>query len=223
VVDVSPWLVRAGALLLLLSPLVPQAERNGLPFGPLDALRDPELPLSAVARLGLEAWVALPALAGALVLLGARRRSPPGPVLRAFLLALLMAVSFSLATIGSVLLTLSGAGAAGPPTSFALSLLLFLLPLLLGGVALARVVGGDFERSTGSYARLALGLLLALHGVFLLDGGWNLLLSGLTSTGMIRALPGAWAVPAGGLLVAAGEAASRVPPRVAVDRAPASG
>jgi hypothetical protein len=208
-------------LLLLLSPLVPQAERAGVRFRPLGGLG---LPVSGVAQFGLEAWLALPALAGAAVFLGAaRRRRPPGPALRAFLLALLMAVSFSLATIGSVLLTLSGAGAAGPATSFALSLLLFLLPLLLGGVALARVVGGDFERSTGSYARLALGLLLALHGVFLLDGGWNLLLSGLTSTGMIRALPGAWAVPAGGLLVAAGEAASRVPPRVAVDRAPASG
>ena len=208
-------------MLLLLSPLVPQAERAGVRVRPLGGLG---LAVSGVAQFGLEAWLALPALAGAAVLLGAaRRRQAPGPALRAFLLTLLMAVSFSLATIGSVLLTLSGAGSAGPPTSFALELLLFLLPLLLGGVALARVVGGDFERSTGGYARLALGLLLALHGLFLLDGGWDLLLSGLTPSGMIRALPGAWAVPAGGLLVAVGETASRVPPRVAVDRAPASG
>jgi len=196
---------------------------NGLRLRPLLSAGDLGLQGSAVARLGLDAWLALPALAGAAMLLGARRRSPPGPVLRAVLLALLMAVSFALATIGSILLTQSGPGATGPATSFGLELLLFLLPLLLGGVALARVVGGDFERSTGGYARLALGLLLALHGLFLLDGGWELLLSGMKQSGLIRALLGAWAVPAGGLLVAAGEAASRVRPRVAVDRAPASG
>ncbi len=221
--DVSPWLVRVGAFLLLVSPLVPQADMNGVRFRPLGQAGGLGLQGTAIARLGLEAWMALPALAGAAILLGARRRTPPGPALRALLLALLMAVSFSLATAGSILLTRSGTGATGPSTSFALELLLFLLPLLLGGVALARVVGGDFERSSGGYARLSLGLLLALHGLFLLDGGWDLLLSGLKQAGLVRALPGAWAVPAGGLLVAAGEAAFRVRPRVAVDRAPASG
>jgi hypothetical protein len=60
-----------------------------------------------------------------------------------------MAVSFSLATAGSILLTQSGTGATGPSTSFALELLLFLLPLLLGGVALARVVGGRLRAFVG--------------------------------------------------------------------------
>jgi hypothetical protein len=223
VVDVSPWLVRIGAILLLLSPLIPQAEVNGRSLGLLRSAGDQGPQLSAVARLGLEVWLALPALAGATLLLGARGRTPPGPVLRAFLLALLMAVSFALSTAGSVLLTQSGSGAAGPTTSFGLSLLLFLLPLLLGGVALARVVGGDFDRSSGGFARLSIGVLLALHGLFLIDGGWELLLSGGKSTGIIRALPGAWSAPAGGLLVAAGEALARLRPRAAVDRARASG
>jgi len=223
VADVSPWLVRIGAFLLLVSPLIPQAEMNGIRFRPLGFGEEFGMLVSGVGRLGVDAWLALPALAGLAVLLSVRRRTPPGPGLRALLLALLMAVSFSLATAGSILLTQSGTGATGPSTSFALELLLFLLPLLLGGVALARVVGGDFERSSGGYARLSIGLLLALHGLFLLDGGWDLLLSGIKQSGVIRVLPGIWAVPAGGLLVVAGEAASRVRPRVAVDRAPASG
>jgi hypothetical protein len=223
VADVSPWLVRIGAILLLVSPLVPQAQLNGQGFSPLRSAGALGLPVSGVALVGIDAWLALPMLAGAAILLGVRRGRPPGPVLRAFLLALLMAVSFSLATAGSILLTQSGTGATGPSTSLGLQLLLFLLPLLLGGVALARVVGGDVERSSGGFARLSIGLLLALNGLFLLDGGWDLLLSGLKQSGLVRALPGAWAAPAGGLLIAAGEAAARVRPRVPVDRAPASG
>ena len=223
VVDVSPWLVRIGALLLLVSPLIPQVVLNGRGLSPLRSGEVLGLPVSGVAQLGVDAWLALPTLAGAAILLGTRRRTPPDPVLRALLLALLMAVSFALATVGSILLTRSGTGTTGPSTSFGLELLLFLLPLLLGGGALARVAGSDVARSSGGYVRLSIGILLALQGLFLLDGGWELLLSGATSSGLIRALPGAWAAPAGGLLVAAGEAASRVRPRVAVDRAPASG
>jgi hypothetical protein len=223
VADVSPWLVRIGAILLLVSPLIPQAEMNGRRLSPVGSAGELASPLSGVAWLGLEAWLALPALAGAAILLGGRRRTPPGPVLRAGLLALLMAVSFALSTVGSILLTRSGTGPAGSSTSFGVELLLFLLPLLLGGVALARVVGGDFERSSGGYVRLSLGLLLALQGLFLLDGGWDLLFSGMKQGGTVQALSGAWIAPAGGFLVAAGEAAFRVRPRVPVDRAPASG
>jgi hypothetical protein len=223
VVDVPPWLVRIGAILLLVSPLLSQAEAGGGCFRPLGFGGEFGMLTSGVARLGVEAWLSLPALAGLAILLSVRRRSPPGPVPRAFLLALLMAVCFAMATLGSVQLTRSATGAAGPRTSFPLELLLFLLPLLLGGVALARVVGGDVERSSGGFARLSIGLLLALHGLFLLDGGWELLLDGIKQSGAVRTLPGAWAAPAGGLLVAAGEACCRLRPRVAVDRAPANG
>jgi hypothetical protein len=142
---------------------------------------------------------------------------------RSLTLAVLFAVSFALSTLGSILLTETGAGPQGPAASFPLCLLLFLLPILLGGTALARLVGGDFARSSGGFARLSLGLLLALNGVFLLDSGWPLLLACIRQNGIPHAPAAAWTGPAGGLLVAAGEICSRFRPRAAVDSAPASG
>jgi hypothetical protein len=138
-------------------------------------------------------------------------------------LALLLVTSFALATLGSILLTLTGSGPQAPVASFPSSLALFLLPLLLGGVALARLVGGEFARSSGGYVRLALALLLALNGLFLIDGGWALLLSWVKQTGTPGTPAGAWLAPAGGLLVAAGEILARRRPRAVVDTVPASG
>jgi hypothetical protein len=136
---------------------------------------------------------------------------------------MLLVTSFALATLGSILLTLTGSGPQAPVVSFPSSLALFLLPLLLGGVALARLVGGEFARSSGGYARLSLALLMALNGLFLIDCGWALMMSWMKQTGTPAMAAGAWVAPAGGLLAAAGEILSRRRPRAVVDTAPASG
>src|SRR5262249_5259170 len=106
---------------------------------------------------------------------------------------------------------------------FPLSLLLFLAPLALGGLALARLVGGDFARSSGGFARLSLGVLVALYGLFLIDIGWDVMLSLVKQNGIPRALAGAWSAPAGALVLVGCGALPRLRPRAAVDTAPASG
>jgi len=214
-------MVRLGAILLLLSPLLPQFQIGSLTLSPLQACRrfDPQTP--PMTLLGLRGWLFAPALAGAAVLLGARRS--PGPVGRSAAFALLLPLSFALSTLGSILLTETAASPTGPAVSFPLALLLFTAPILLGGAAFARLTGGGFDGSTGGFARLSIGLLLAVHGLFLMDSGWDLLLPLLMQNGIARASAGAWAAPAGGLLVAAGEVLLRLRPRAAVDSVPASG
>lgn len=216
-------MVRAGAFLILVSPLLPHAEKGGRRFSPILLMGELSPFVTPVEWLGLAAGMFLPLAAGAALLAGAWRAPRPSGGVRALTLALLMAVSFALSTLGSVLLTQTASGPQGPSPSFPLSLLLFLLPLILGGLSLARLVGGDFDRSTGCLARLSLGLLIALHGFFLIDFGWDVLLSLMKQNGTLRALAGAWPAPAGGLMVAAGEALSRLRPRAVVDTATASG
>ena len=221
--EASRWLVRAGAFLILLSPLLPQGEMAGRRVGTLTYLAE-LWPISPPMEwLGIACWLLLPLVTGAALLAGSWRRAGPPVVVRALTLALLLAVSFALATVGSLLLTHTASGPQSPTASFPVSLLLFLAPLTLGGLSLARLVGGDFARSSGGFARLSLGLLLILHGVFLVDIGWEVLLSLLKQNGTLRALAGAWSGPAGGLMVAAGEILLRLRPRVVVDTAPASG
>jgi hypothetical protein len=224
VVNVPRWLVRLGAFLLLLSPLLPQCALATAQVSPLliVGIHAPAVftPLECV---GLAAWLVAPFLGGAVLLAGAWRAPVPSVGVRALTLALLMATSFALSTLGSILLTRTGAGPQAPTASFPLSLALFLMPLLLGGVALARLVGGEFARSSGGYARLSLALLLVLNGLFLIDGGWDLVLTWVGHNGTPSARAGAWIAPAGGLLVAAGEILARRRPRVVVDTAPASG
>lgn len=223
-VHLSRWLVRLGALMLLVSPMVPQCRLPSETVSPFLAVGGLAPAVgSTLECLGLAAWLFAPFLAGAALLAGAWRSSAPSPAVRALTLALLLLVSFALSTLGSILLTLTGAGPQAPAVSFPISLALFVLPLLLGGVDLARLVGGEFARSSGGFARLSLGLLLAMNGLFLLDGGWDLLLSWMNQIGTPRALAGAWLAPAGGLLVAAGEILARLRPRAAVDTVPASG
>lgn len=221
--DASRWIVRAGALLILLSPLLPQCDQGGRRLSPLLYLGE----LSPAARpmewLGVAFGLFLPMAAGAALLAGSWRRGMPPAAVRALTLVVLLTASFVLATVGSLLLTHTASGPQAPAASFPLSLLLFLLPLTLGGLSLARLVGGEFERSSGGLARLSLGLLLVLHGLFLVDIGWDLLVSLLKQNGTLRALAGAWSAPAGGLMVAAGEILTRLRPRVVVDTAPASG
>jgi hypothetical protein len=216
-------MVRAGAFLLLLSPLLPQCDLAGRALSPILILGELSATATPVEWLGAAAWLFVPFVGGAALLAGAWRRTPPGPGVRSLTLAVLLAAAFALSTLGSVLLTETGAGPQAPAVSFPLCLLLFLLPILLGGIALARLVGGDFARSSGGYARLSLGLLLALNGAFLIDSGWPLLLAWSGQNGIPAAPAAAWAGPAGGLLVVAGEILSRLRPRASVDRAPASG
>jgi len=216
-------MVRIGAFALLVSPLLPQVESGGRSFSPLLLVGELGPLGSDVAQLAVTAWLFLPLAAGAMLLAGAWKPAGPGLGVRAVTLALLLAVSFILASLGSTLLTETGSGAQTPAASFPISLLLFVTPLLLGGVSLARLVGGDFDRSSGGFARLSIGLLLALNGFFLVDSGLDLLLSFTKQIGIPHALAGAWTGPAGGLMVAAGEVLSRLRMRAAVDTAPASG
>jgi hypothetical protein len=223
VADVFRWIVRAGAFLILLSPLLSQYEQGGQGFGPLTYLGELFQVAPPMEWLGVAVWLFLPMAAGAMLLAGAWRRDGPTATVRALTLALLLAVSFALATVGSLLLTHTASGPQGPTPSFPLSLLLFLVPLTLGGLSLARLVGGDFARSSGGLARLSLGVLMVLHGLFLVDIGWDVLVSLLKHNGTLHALAGAWPAPVGGLMVAAGEVFTRFRPRVVVDTAPASG
>jgi hypothetical protein len=223
VAEASRWIVRAGAFLILLSPLLPQCELAGRRISPIPYLGELSPVAPPMEWLGVAVWLFLPLAIGVALLAGSWRRAGPSEVVRALTLALLLGVSFALATVGSLLLTHTASGPQAPTASFPLSLLIFLAPLTLGGLSLARLVGGDFARSSGGFARLSLGVLVALHGIFLVDIGWDVLLSLLKQNGTLRALAGAWPAPAGGLMVAAGEVLSRFRPRVVVDTAPASG
>jgi hypothetical protein len=223
VADASRWISRAGAFLILLSPFLPQWEQGGRPMSPLLYLGELSPLVASMEWLGIAAWLFLPMAAGAVLLAGSWRRAGPPTSVRALTLALLAVVSFAQATVGSLLLTYTASGPQAPAPSFPLSLALFLTPLILGGLSLARLVGGDFARSSGGFARLSLGVLMLLHGLFLIDIGWDALLSLLKQNGTLRALAGAWPAPAGGLMVAVGEVLIRLRPRVVVDTAPASG
>jgi len=223
VADASRWIVRSGAFLILVSPLLPQCDQAGRRMSPLLLLGELSPVAPPMEWLGVALWLFLPMASGAVLLAGSWRRAGPPAGVRAVTLALLLTVSFALATVGSLLLTHTASGPQGPTPSFPLSLALFLAPLTLGGLSLARLVGGDFGRSSGGFARLSLGLLMLLHGLFLVDIGWEVLLSLIKQNGTLRALAGAWPAPAGGLMVAAGEVLSRLRPRVVVDTAPASG
>ena len=217
-------MVRLGAFLLLVSPFLPQCALGAAWVTPLLVLRvHAPAVIEPLEILGLGAWLSAPFLGGAVLLAGAWRSSGAPAVVRGLTLALLLATSFALSTLGSILLTLTGSGPQAPPASFPSSLALFLLPLLLGGVALARLVGGEFSRSSGAFARMSLALLLAINGLFLIDSGWDLLLSWLDQNGTARVLAGAGVVPVGGLLVVAGEILARRHPRGVVDTVPASG
>ena len=215
--------MRAGAFLILLSPLLPHCDQAGRTLTPMLYLGELSPVAPPMEWLGVAVWLFLPLATGAVLLAGSWRRAVPPPAVRALTLAMLLVVSFSLATAGSILLTHTASGPQGPTASFPLSLLLFLAPLTLGGLALARLVGGDFSRSSGGFARLSLGLLMILHGLFLVDIGWDVLVLLIKQNGTLRARAGAWPAPAGGLMVAAGEVLTRLRPRAVVDTAPASG
>lgn len=219
----SIWAVRLGAFLLLLSPLFPQYRGNANSYSAVILMGEMTGLASLVEWLGVASWMFAPMAGGAAILACRWRRTAPGPALRTVTLVLLLAVALETSTLGSVLLTQTGVGPQAPPVSFPLSMVLFLSPILLAVIALARVLGGDFERSSGRFTRGALAVLLALNSLFLLDSGWDLLFFWMKEAGTFRALPAASLGPLGGLLVVAGEMLSRPLPRPAMDTVPASG
>jgi hypothetical protein len=218
----GPWLLRLGAALILVAPFLPQCSTGSASLGPLTLPRPSNPAMPPMLRLAIDAGLFLPVLAGALILAGGWRKGGGPAALRVATLGLLLAVSFGLATLGSLLFTEASSRTANP--SFPLSVGLFAVPLALSGIALSRWMEGGVERSTGAFERASLGLLMLLHGLFLADFGWDALMAaGVVQKGTIRLLPGAWLGPLGGLLAAAGVVLSSLPPRAAVDTAAASG
>src|SRR5262249_15726749 len=137
-------------------------------------------------------------------------------------LGLLLAFSFALATLASILLTDTTSRAATP--SFLLSIAIFAVPLLLSTAALARWTEGGLRAGTGAFGRAARAVLLLLHGLFLADSGWALILSAAgVPNGMLHLRIGAAMEPLGALLVAAAGILSGFAQRAAVDTAGASG
>jgi hypothetical protein len=218
----APWLVRSGALLILLAPFLPQVEAGGQAVGPGRAVAALEGKGDAVERLAVAGGLYAPVLIAVVLLAGSALPGGGPAALRAGTLVLLLAASFALSTLGSILLT-DPTPRSGSP-SFPLLIALFAAPLLLSGIALARWMQGGLGRSTGTFERGALAALLFLQGLILADGGWaGLLAAGGIPNGTLRLLAGAWVGPAGALLAAAGAALAAISPRAVVDSAPASG
>ncbi len=218
----APWLARTGALLILLAPFLPQAESGGVRTGAWSATRQLATKIPGPERLAVAAGLFVPVLAGAVMLAGMGLQGGGPPALRLAALVLVLALSFMLSTLGSILLT---DGATRPTSpSFPLSVALFAVPLVLSGVALSRWMQGGLARSTGAFERLALALLLLLQGLFLADSGWGTLLEAQgIPNGALRLLPGAAAGPLGAATVVAAAFLPAAPPRAAVDSVAASG
>lgn len=212
----GPWLLRLGAVLLLISPFLPQATLSTIGTPP----RAPTP--TAVSRAAVAIGLHLPVLVGLALLAGSLLRGGGPAAVRVATLALLFVVSFATATVGSLLLTDAG-GRTTTPT-FALAIALFAAPLAFSGIALSRWMEDGVDRSTGAFERLALALLMGLHGLFLADHGWQLLLEAAgTQNGTVSLRVGVAVGPLGALLAAVGAVLSSLPPRVAVDSAAASG
>ncbi len=202
---IGPWVPLGGAVVAAASFFLPQVEvgsRSWSPFGLCAELAD-LLPISEFLYhvLWILSWLVVP-----LLLVAALTRRDPGRGGAGWVLfILLLLASFSLATFGSVLLTSVEADVrvAGPSTGLALAL--FALPLAASAVAVGRVLGGGDRRVTGRIVRASLGLLLALHALFLQGSGWEGLAAWDGSGAAVRPLPSAWAPFAGGLLVFLGE------------------
>ncbi|HZE99646.1 MAG TPA: hypothetical protein VE981_21750 [Planctomycetota bacterium] len=218
----APWLLRAGALLILVSPLLPQAASAGRNFSPAGTVHALKGTATGTERAALAAGLFAPMAAGLVLAAGSLPRNGGPTALRLVTLCLLLALSFGLATLGSIILSDSTARPSAP--SYPLTLAVFAVPLLLSSAALARWMEGGFGRSTGAFERAALAVLVLLHGLFLADSGWIALAGAAgAAAGSVRTLPGVWVAPAGALLAAAGAILASLPPRRAVDSAPASG
>jgi hypothetical protein len=219
----SMWAARLGAFMLLLSPLLPQCRGAGKSFSAIQFLGELSGVVSPVDWLGNVAWMLSPLVGGSVILAGRWRRTAPGPARRILALIVLLAVALESSTLGSVLLTDTGTSPLAPTISFPLAMVLFLSPILLAGIALAGVLGGDFAGSSGRFTRGALAVLLGLNGLFLCDCGWDILFAWIKGGAAPHALPGAGLGPLGAMLVVVGEMIYRPLPRPAMDTVPASG
>ncbi len=217
------WAARAGALLLLISPFLPQARFGGRACSAGRAIQDLSPRLDPAETLAMAVWLFAPAAAGAVLMAGAVRREGGGTALRGFTVIVLLAAAFGVATLGSVLLTPPPAQTGSVPISFPLALALFGLPILLAAVAFSKIMGAGLTDSAASFARVSLGVLAALNGTYWIATGWTAFVAGVPSALPPPVLIGAWAAPLGGLLAAAGEGASRIRPRAAVDMPAPSG
>lgn len=219
----APWMLRLGALLLIAAPFLPQARVGERTLGSVSMTAALAGKLGGVERLAVATGLFLPVLAGLVLLAGASLPGGGPPALRLVGLALLLAVSFLLSTLGSLLLTDVATRSVAP--SFPLTLALFAVPLALSGASLARWMQTGLDRSTGAFERAGLAVLLLLHGLLLADCGWGYLLlpGAAVPPGPPSLLAGAWAGPLGAALVIAGSLFLRLPARAAVDTAAASG
>jgi hypothetical protein len=217
----AAWLTRIGALLILLSPLLPQAECAGERVGVLWVRQGlAAAKATRTERLAVDVGLLLPSVIALGLLAASVKRV--GASLRGLSLAALLVLSFVLATLGSLLLTDPSGSARPVAPSFALSLALFVAPLLLSGVALARGLERGLDAAPGLLEPLSFAVLLGLQGLFLADAGWALLV-GLTGVAApVRLLPGAAVEPLGAVLLAAGALLASPRPLTAVDSAPAS-
>lgn len=216
-------LIRIGALLIFLSPLLPQAEAGTSRFSPVGLRGDLAGRKERVEALAVAAGLFLPPVA-ALALLAGSWGAAARRALQAPFLALLLILCFALATLGSLLLTEPGGSSRAVDPSFSLSLALFLAPLAIAGVALARRLEKGFDAGPGPFEPLAFAVLLGLQGLYLADSGWAALVAWTGVSAPVRLLPGAAVEPLGALLAGAGAVLSRRPPATAaVDTAPASG
>lgn len=200
----APWLPRAGAALAAAAFFLPQARSGDRWHSPFSLCTDLGGLLPLAEYLYHVLWLLAPLLLPLFLLAAVMRRDPESGGLRWVLLVLLLLASFSLSTLGSILLTTVDAGAQSSRPPAALALAIFVLPLLAAATAVGRVLGGGDPRATGRIVRASLGLLLALHALFVLGCWWNLFAS-WTGGPPGGILPTAWFPFAGGVLVALGE------------------
>ena len=196
---VRTWGVRAGGFLAMAAASLPQRRIAGDDVTAVETLGI--LP-SGFFRFAQAAWLLAPSAVAILIVLASLPRLPGRSVLRGALPVVFLAAAVAMATQGSILMTPNlSHPAAGSPT-FALSFLVFLVPILTGSVVLARLLGDADRERTVAIAQASLGLMLLLNGLFLIDSWWDLFATGLGGGGAGEILLGSWAAPLGGGLIA---------------------
>ena len=161
----ASWLIRVGAVLGIASFFIPQFEvswARGAVLSPLSTC----LLLRSVAdfeTFALDTAMELMPVLGCLWVLAASYSRPSGwPALRGAGIAFLFVWSFALATLGSLICTLP-TSASGVFFDSSSGLLLFILPLILAAILLARVLGGSPPEATAKMVGGGLGLLLLIR------------------------------------------------------------
>lgn len=200
---IAPWLVRLGALLGIASFFIPQFRQPGKP----DGISPFSFWIEQMARLEtdvlmINAAFDISPIGGCLLCLGtwpARRRE--SRVFRWILDLYLFLWSVLLATVGSIMATVDFSADATAST-----LLLFLTPLVLMALVIARILGGQRSTAAGGFFTACAGLLVLMKSLH-----W------LTSSNFERTAGAFVPVAAGGLIaVGAFLALARFKPEAAV-------